>query len=267
MKYAFIGLGNMAGAILSGMKKAGILERDGARGYDTDTSRMQVLKESLGLVPAVSVADAVATAQTVVLAVKPQALPGILPLVRQSLPAGSLVITVAAGKPLSFYEEALGSQVPVIRVMPSINAKVGASSCALCGNKQASRQQLSDAAELFLSVGTVTELPEDHFPIFSAIGGAAPAFVFLFMDALASAGVKAGLPRDLSLKLAAEMAQGSAMLLRESQEHPCALIDQVCSPGGTSIEGVHTLKRLGFEHAVLEAVSAVLARDKALGEA
>ncbi len=265
MRYAFIGLGNMAGAILAGMKKSGRFERDAVWGYDTDAARTEAFRESCGLVPAASVGEAVREAETVVLAVKPQVLEDVLPKVREALQEGALVITIAAGKPLSFYERRLGPQAPVIRVMPSINAKVGAAASALCGNAKATRDQLSLAVRLFESVGSVTEVREDLIPVFSAVGGAAPAFVFLFIDALASAGVRAGLARPAALRLAADTVLGSAMLLKSSGEHPCALADQVCSPGGTTIEGIHALKRLGFEHAVQEAVAAVLGKDRTIG--
>lgn len=109
-------------------------------------------------------------------------------------------------------------------------------------------------------------LPEAQFSVFSAIGGASGAFIHIYIDALASAGVKAGLPRALSQDIACQAVLGAAKLTQESTEHPIALCDQVCSPGGTTIEGVHTLKRLGFETAIQQAIDAIIEKDQKLGQ-
>ena len=114
-------------------------------------------------------------------------------------------------------------------------------------------------------MGSVYDVPEKLFPAFSALSGAAPAFVFQFIDGLASAGVKAGLARPLAQQIATEMTLGSAKLLRQAGEHPRQLMDQVCSPGGTTIEGVHALDACGFDHALHQAVQAVIDKDLLLG--
>ena len=150
--------------------------------------------------------------------------------------------------------------------MPNINARVLAAASGLCGGKNASREQVALVRRMFETVGTVYELPESQFSAFSALGGASGAFIHLYIDALASAGVKAGLPRALAQDVACQAVLGSAKLTLESGEHPIALCDQVCSPGGTTIEGVHTLKRLGFESAVQQAVDAVIEKDRMLSK-
>ena len=122
--------------------------------------------------------------------------------------------------------------------------------------------KLQTAAAIFDAVGSVSVLPESRLSAFSAIAGAGPAFAYAFIDALATAGIQAGLPRPLAQQAACAMLLGSAKLVMESGEHPRALIDQVTSPGGTTIEGMHKLAELGFEHAVHEAVRAVMEKEE-----
>lgn len=264
MTYAFIGLGNMAGAILRGMKLSGGFQADALVGYDADPRQMDKLNKATGIAPTGSVREAVKQADVVVLAVKPQIMPAVLQEMAGSL-SGQLVITIAAGLPLTYYEDMLGSDTPLVRVMPSLNARALAACSAVCANAQATATQLDTAKKLFAAVGTVHEVPEKLFPAFSALAGAAPAFAFEMVDALASAGVKAGLARPLAQQVAAEMLLGSGKLLVESGEHPRQLMDQVCSPGGTTIEGVHALSRWQFDHALHEAVNAVIEKDAKLG--
>ena len=118
---------------------------------------------------------------------------------------------------------------------------------------------------MFRSVGAVYDIPEAQFAAFSALGGASGAFVQMYIDALSSAGVKAGLPRKLAQEIACQATLGAAKLCQETGEHPMVLVDKVTSPGGTTIEGVHALKKAGFESAVIEAVNAVIEKDKKLG--
>lgn len=265
MTYLFIGLGNMAGALLKGMAASGQYDMQRILGYDIDRARGAALAGELGFQQVDDLQQAILEAQVVLLAVKPQTLSGLLSRYKQPL-QGRLIISIAAGKPLSFYQGILGSQLPLIRVMPSINALAGAAASAICANEQVNAAQLGIAQAMFSAVGTVCELPEALFPAFSAIAAAAPAFVFQMLDALASAGVKAGISRELALATACQMALGSAKLLQQSGRHPRQLMDQVCSPGGTTIEGLHVLDKLGFDHALHEAVAAVMEKDKRLGQ-
>lgn len=264
MIYGFIGLGNMAGAILRGMHASGAFASDMLCGYNRSEGKTRALQSEIGLVPCASAAEVAQKADVVVLAVKPQMLPEVLPQLAPALRAEQLVLSIAAGKPTAYYEAAFDAPVPVVRVMPNINAKVRAATSAICPGKYATAAHVDIAKAIFSAVGAVFEIPEAQFPAFGAIGGASGAFVHLYIDALASAGVKAGFSRPLAQEIACQVVLGSAKLTAESGEHPIALLDQVCSPGGTTIEGVHTLKRLGFESAVQQAIDAVIEKDKKL---
>ena len=266
MKYGFIGLGNMAGAILQGMHQSGRFGQDTLMGYDIDQGKMDALARSVGLQAMASEAAVAQACDVLVLAVKPQMADGVLDKLKDALDEKKLVITVLAGKPLAYYASRLTPGVPVIRVLPNLNALAGRSTTGLCVNEHVTQQQLALTTALFEAVGSVMTLPEAQATAFSALTGAAPAFVFAFIDALASAGVKAGFPRDTAQALAADMLMGSAALTQQIGQHPAQLIDRVCSPGGTTIEGMHALKALGFEHAVHAAVEAVMEKDRKLAQ-
>ena len=264
MIYGFIGVGNMAAAILRGMAKSDRFPRGNLLGYNRTAEKALALQREMGLAVCASELAVAQAADVIVLAVKPQMLEGVLEKIRPAVTSEKLILTIAAGKETSWYESRL-SEAPVVRVMPNINARVGRSVSALCGGRFAKPEHLRIAREMFETVGAVYDVEERLVPAFSAIGGASGAFVHLYIDALASAGVQAGLPRPLSEEIACRVVEGSALLTAQSPEHPIALMDQVCSPGGTTIEGVHTLKRLGFETAVQQAVRAVIEKDKQLG--
>lgn len=264
MKYGFIGLGNMASAIIRGMAGSGKFPAGSILGFNRSYGKTAVLCDEVGLVAMPDIPALVQAADVVVLAVKPQMMADVLPLAAPYVTQDKTVISIAAGKPTSYYEEALGEGVPVVRVMPNIAARVRESASGICGGRYAQARHTETAKDIFSTVGTVYDVPEQLFAPFSALGGASGAFIHLYIDALASAGVKHGLTRPVAQQLACQAVLGAAKLAMTSELHPIALMDQVCSPGGTTIEGIHTLKRLGFESAVQQAVDAVVDKDRRL---
>ncbi len=264
VKIGFIGAGNMAGAIIRGMVAGGFRGSD-IVAYDTDSAKLIRLFEDCGICMTTSAAETAEQVDALVLAVKPQVLPSVLPALSPVLHrCGTLVISIAAGKSLAWLEEMLGAGLPVVRVMPNIAAKVGESMSAFCGNAQAAESHKGIVRQIFEAVGEVVELEERLFSAFSALAGCSPAFTLLYIDALAEAGVRYGLPKGTALKIASQAVLGTTRLLQETGEHPRALIDQVCSPAGTTIEGVCALQSGGFEAAVLAAAAASYEKDKAL---
>lgn len=261
----FYGAGNMATAILRGVLSSGLLSANEIAAYDLDGGKTAALAAKTGITAASSPAALIESCSTIVLAVKPQVLPAVLKenaaQLEQKQP---LLISIAAGKTLSFFAEYLPFPARVVRVMPNLNAAVGAAVSAFCGNENTTDSDLAFAEKLCKSFGSALSLPESQFPIFGVLGGCAPAFVFLFIDALAAAGVKNGLTKDTALSVSAQTVLGSAKLLLEGGEHPRKLIDAVCSPGGTTIEGVLALQKDGFETAVHDAVQAALEKDRRL---
>ena len=145
-----------------------------------------------------------------------------------------------------------------------MNAKVKASVTAICGGKYANEEHIKIADGIFSSVGKAYHIEEGMFPAFSALGGASGAFVLLYIDALAEAGVRAGFARPLAEELATAAVVGSGTLAMDSSEHPIALMNKICSPGGTTVEGVCKLKELGFETAVQQGLQAIIEKDMSL---
>lgn len=264
MKYGFIGLGNMASAIIKGMRQSPGFDSDEIYGYNRSFAKTQALMNSCKLIPSDSICALVQQCDVIILAVKPQVLPDIMGDVASCLVGSKVIITVAAGKNLGWYAALLPKNAPVIRAMPNINARVGCGVCAICPNESATAEHIELARGMFESVGKVYDVSEKLFASFSAIGGASGAFVCLYIDALAQAGVKAGFPRALALELACQTVLGSAKLISSSAEHPIAIMDQICSPGGTTIEGVLKLKELGFESAVHRGIAAIIDKDARL---
>ena len=265
MVYGFIGLGNMAGAILRGMAGSGSFASDTLCGFNRSPEKTQRLAQEIGLAACESAKEVAEKSDVLVLGVKPQMLPDVLEKIKDSVHPDTLVVTIAAGKGFDFYASYFGADVPLVRVMPNICAQVLCSASAVCPNAACTPEQVELVRAMFRSVGEVYDIPEAQFSAFSALGGASGAFVQMYIDALSSAGVKAGLSRALAQKIACQATLGAAKLCQETGEHPMALVDKVTSPGGTTIEGVHVLKKQGFESAVIEAVNAIIEKDKRLG--
>ncbi|MBE6757017.1 MAG: pyrroline-5-carboxylate reductase [Ruminococcaceae bacterium] len=264
MKIGFIGAGNMASAIVRGLVSSGVRGSD-LLVYDVDTAKQVALFEECGICMCGTADEVIDGAEAVILAVKPQVFPALLPQLAPALHESCpLVISIAAGKTVASIEEMIGGGIAVVRVMPNINAKVGESMSAFCCNALVSDTQRELVVRVFDAVGETVELAESQFSVYAALAGCSPAYSLLYMDALAQAGVQYGIPKALSLKIVAQAVLGTARLLQESDEHPRELIDQVCSPGGTTIEGVAALQKNGFESAVLEAVRASYEKDRTL---
>lgn len=264
VRYGFIGLGNMAGAIIEGMVSGGKFSSDEIYGFNRSEGKTIALKDKCGLIPCASAAEVVRKSEVIVLAVKPQMMEDVLKDISTLLTRDKTVLTIAAGKECAWYEQRLGEGVPVVRIMPNINAKVKAAVTAICGGKNTKEEHIKIAEGIFSTVGKVYRIDEKMFPAFSAMGGASGAFVLLYIDALAEAGVRAGFARPLAEEIATATVVGSGLLVMNSDEHPIALMNKVCSPAGTTIEGVIKLKELGFETAVQQGVQAIIDKDKSL---
>lgn len=263
MKFGFIGLGNMASAIIKGMITSQQFNASDVYGINRSSEKTKTLMSQYGIQTASSIEQLMDQVDVVIIAVKPQMFNEVIPSIQQHLKSNHIVISIAAGKSLDYLHQELGAQTPIFRVMPNINSTIGAStSCfsTMVGNTE----QKAIVEKLFATVGTIDELPEDLFSIFTTIGCASPAFTYLYIDSLARAAVREGMPKEMALKIAASSVLGSAKMVLQSDSHPWALIDQVCSPGGTTIQGVTSLQVNHFESTIYEAVDAVTNRDTLL---
>lgn len=264
MKIGFIGCGNMASAIIGGISKSR-KNTDEIYIYDIYAPAIKKCKESCTVIECQDECDVVANSDIVFLAVKPNVIADVLKKIEDSVNENNvLLISIAAGKTIDFLSSNLEKSVRLVRVMPNINAKVGEAISAYCCNENVTEADKENVEILLNCIGKAMSLDEGFFPLFGVIGGCGPAFAYMFIDALARAGVKNGMKKDDALKIAAQTVYGSAKMILESDEHPWKLIDNVCSPGGTTIEGVTSLQSDGFESAVHNAVDKALDKDKKL---
>lgn len=261
----FIGTGNMASAIIKGIVKSGFLKGEEIAVFDKDTKKAQALKNEYGVNVLVSAQKIAENCSEILLSVKPNVIEAVLCEIKDTLAnSGPLIISIAAGKTLDFLSSKLDYDARLIRVMPNINAVAGQAISAFCKNETATENDAAFAEKLLSSFGRAVSIPENQFSIYSAIGGCSPAFAYMFIDALARAAVKNGMAKDTALEVSAQAVLGSAKMILESGEHPWQLVDKVCSPGGTTIEGVLALQKDGFESAVCDAVTAAFEKDKKL---
>ncbi len=255
MKTGFIGLGNMAKAMIGGMLAKGIAQPVDILGYARTKETQNEVKNKYGITIMEGNAQVAAASDILILAVKPQMFEVVIPQIRNMVKEEGLVISIAAGKSLGWIEEAFGRKLKLVRCMPNTPALVGEGCSGMCRNERVSDEEMERCMKLMESFGMAEEVPEKLIDAVGAVSGSSPAFVFMFMEALADGGVKAGMPRSQAYRFAAQAVLGSAKLMRESGKHPGELKDMVCSPGGTTIEGVQALEEKGFKGAVMTAVS------------
>lgn len=260
MVFGFIGTGNMGGALARAARHA----VDGSRILLANRSpeKARVLATVLEAA-AVDSKEIAGKADYILLGVKPQMMGGVLeeigPVLAERKSPFTLV-TMAAGLTIARIQELAGGNYPVIRIMPNTPVYVGQGMVLYTCSENTGEETLQTFLEAFAWAGRFSSIPESRMDAGSAVSGCGPAFADLFLEALADGGVACGLPRDQALELAAQMLIGSASLVLETSLHPGVLKDAVCSPGGTTIQGVRRLEESGFRGAVMNAVIAAYER-------
>jgi len=262
---SFIGAGAMGEALSRGLIAAGTYAPAEIALFDVDGARVAALADSLGARAAASVEEVIEGADVVLLAVKPQTVEAALAPIRARLSPAQTLVSIAAGVSTARLEACFEQPVPVVRVMPNTPALVGAAATAICAGKNAGAEHLARASAIFSAVGLCVEADEKLLDAVTGLSGSGPAYVFLFIESLADGGVRAGLPRDVALKLAAQTVLGSAQMVLQTGEHPGVLKDRVASPGGTTIAGLHALEQGAFRGTVMDAVLAAAERSRELG--
>ncbi len=265
-KIAFLGGGNMAEALIKGLLGSGAAKADRLLVADVSDDRLEHLKKTYGIIIQKSNINAVREAGIVVLSVKPQMIEKVMAEIAPAVDEKKLVISIAAGVTIGSIEKTLGAGTRVVRVMPNTPALVLAGAAALAGGKTATAEDLSLAQSIFNSVGRSVIVEEKLMDAVTGLSGSGPAYVFMIIDALSDAGVKAGLSRQLALELAAQTVFGAAKMVLETKEHPGKLRDMVTSPGGTTIAGLHELEKGKLRAVLMNAVEAATARSRELGK-
>ncbi len=263
---AIIGAGSMGEALLRGLLKAGTVPPTHIVATGPRAERLAYLHERYGVRTTHDNVEATAQASIVLLCVKPQIFDRVLREIAAAVQPRALVVSIAAGVPISGIESRLGHASRVCRAMPNTPAVVDAGATAIAVGEHATADDRERARAIFAAVGTVVEVEESLLDAVTGLSGSGPAYVFMIIEALSDAGVKVGLPRYQAQSLAAQTVFGSAKLLIETGEHPGVLKDRVTSPGGTAIAGLHTLEAGGLRTTLIDAVVTATERSRQLGE-
>ncbi|MBI5514214.1 MAG: pyrroline-5-carboxylate reductase [Deltaproteobacteria bacterium] len=266
-RFAFVGAGNMADALIRGLLSSGVVPPDHVVLSGRRKDKCERTAERLGVRAAADNAQCVRGADVVVLCVKPQVLLQVFEPLGREIPRDALVVSVAAGVPTTALEAHLHAGQRVVRAMPNTCAVVRMGATAIAPGQSATEDDLELARRFFNLVGRAVLVDEVHLDAVTGLSGSGPAYIFLVIEALADAGVKVGLARDVGLELAAQTVLGSAQMLLQTGEHPGRLRDQVTSPGGTAIAGLHTLEAGGLRTTLINAVETATRRARELGEA
>ena len=265
---AFLGCGQMAEAFVRGLLRAGLLRSAAIAVSDIRPGRAQAIAGELEVRAAESNLDAVVGgAEIVFVSVKPQDVPALLDEVGADVRADQLVVSIAAGVTIAALERRLPHHPPVVRVMPNAPALVQAGMAVLAPGTRATEHHTELALQIFNAVGRAVVLPEKHLDAVTALSGSGPGFLAVVAEALADAGVRVGLPRDVAHLLAAQTMLGTGRMLADAAIHPALLKESVASPGGTTIAGLQALERGGLRALLMDAVVAAAERSNALGRA
>src|SRR5579859_944628 len=253
----------MGEALISGLLRAGQSPADVVV-VVRRRARADQLRETYG-VAAMAAADAVKTADTLVITVKPQDMTALLDQIAPHVPADRLIISVAAGIPTGLIERRLGIDIPVVRVMSNTPVHVDEAMSVISAGRHAGEEHLRRAEELLRPVGKVLRIPESQQDAATALSGSGPAYVFFLVEAMVDAGILLGIPRATALEMVNQAVYGAATMLRDKDEHPVILREDVTSPGGTTISAIRELERHGVRAAFLAAIEAARDRGAELG--
>ena len=253
MIIGFIGTGKMAGAIIKGLQTTDLDILISGR----DLQESQEVAQELGVAYAKSHQELIDKSDLVVLGIKPQ----VLEIALKGLSINKPVMSMAAGVTLDRLATLTNTDIPLIRIMPNLNAQILKSTTAICGNDKVSAELFTTAKKITDSFGATFEMAEKDFNTFTALAGSSPAYIALFIEALAKSGVKYGIPKDMSLEIATQTVLATAENLLNGTDSPHDFIDKVSSPGGTTVAGVLDLEKTGFTASVVSSIDATI--DKA----
>ncbi len=267
-RIGFIGAGNMASVLIKGILKARLVDDNSIYASDIDLEKLDSLKSEYGINTVFKDNKKIVNeCDIIILAVKPQIMEKVMKEISGSLTSEKLIISIAAGISTEFIDSfANNTPLRIIRAMPNTPALIMEGATAICPGEKISEDDLRIAKEIFSAVGVVAIVDESQMDAVTGLSGSGPAYIFMIIEALSDAGVKMGLSRDISMKLAAQTVMGAAKLQIDTGMHPGRLKDMVTSPGGTAIAGIHTLEQGGLRTTLINAVEQATLRSIQLGK-
>lgn len=264
MKIGFIGCGNMATAMIGGMIAKNICSAADIIVSDAYAPVLEKAKEKLQVQISTDNKETVSGSDILFLAVKPQYYESVIMEIREAIRVNQIVVTIAPGKTLKWLTDTFGKPVKIVRCMPNTPALVCEGITGVCYNELVTKEELNGICDLLSGFGKFEMVPENQMDVVVSVSGSSPAYVFMFIEAMADAAVADGMPRAQAYRFAAQAVYGSAKMVLETGRHPAELKDMVCSPGGTTIEAVRVLEKNGFRSAVIEAMKACTTKAKGL---
>ncbi|MDO7977802.1 pyrroline-5-carboxylate reductase [Oceanotoga teriensis] len=255
-KIGFIGGGNMAQAMIGGIIKSKIIEPENIIVSDLNEEILEFVNQKFKVITTVDNLKTSLQSDILFLSVKPNLYEIVIKQIKENIKNDVIIVAIAAGQSIKRVEELFDKELKVIKVMPNTPSLVGEGMAAICPNKLVEEKELNFIIDIFNSFGKSEIVPEYLMDAVTAVSGSSPAYVYMFIEALADGAVLQGLPRDKAYKMAAQTVLGAAKMVLETGEHPAKLKDMVCSPGGTTIEAIAKLEEKGFRTSVIEAMKA-----------
>jgi pyrroline-5-carboxylate reductase len=264
-KITIIGAGKMGEAIIAGLLKSGTYRPRDIQIVEVLADRREYIVQTYDVTAAPTFDDAVQFGELIVVAVKPNVVGEITAQLSHTITPEKIVISIAAGVTIKQIRTHLPENTPVIRVMPNLACSVNEAMIAACPSINTTIEEMNTAAQVLRLLGKVVQLEEQYLNLATGLVGSGPAYLFVIIDALADAGVRLGLPKDLSIILAAQTTLGAAKIVIETGEHPAKLKDMVATPGGTTVEGLLALEQGKLRATLISAVTEATRRAQGLG--
>ena len=264
MKIGFIGCGNMATAIIKGIIRKQIIDAENIIASAKTKATLDRVQKELGVKVSTDNLEVTENSDILVLAVKPQYYPEVIAQIKDVVRKEQIVISIAPGKTLDWLQEQFGGGVRLVRTMPNTPALVGEGMTGACRNEYVTDEDYATVLRILGSFGEVETISENLMDVCVSVSGSSPAYIYILIEAMADGAVADGMPRAQAYKFAAQSVLGSAKMVLETGKHPGELKDQVCSPGGTTIEAVRVLEEKGFRSSVIEAMKACVRKARGL---
>ncbi|MGN0272589.1 MAG: pyrroline-5-carboxylate reductase [Lachnospiraceae bacterium] len=264
MKIGFIGLGNMASAMIGGILKKNLYSPEDLIGADKSEEAVKRAAETFHIHTTTDNIEVAEAADVLILAVKPQFFEGMIAEIKGAVGEDKLVISIAPGKTMEWLMDHFGKEMKLVRCMPNTPALVGEGCTGFCTYSMVTEEEQETARKILESFGKAYPVPENLMDTVVGVSGSSPAYVFMFIEAMADEAVAEGMPRALAYEFAAQAVLGSAKMVLETGKHPGELKDMVCSPAGTTIQAVKVLEEKGFRAAVMDAMEACIDKSRNL---
>jgi pyrroline-5-carboxylate reductase len=263
-KIGFIGAGKMAQAMIEGIIKSQLIPKENVIASANSEKTIEIIEKTYGILTTLNNRDIAGYADILILAVKPELYVNVIKEIKNEIKPSAIIITIAAGISLMDIEQSFGFQVKAVRTMPNTPSLVGEGMSAICANIYLDESEISEVERLFHTFSKTERLDEKLMDAVPAISGSSPAYVYMLIEAMADGGVRQGIPRDQAYRLAAQAVLGAAKMVLETGKHPGELKDNVCTPGGATIEAVVTLEEKRFRGSITAAMESCTNKVKNL---